>query len=134
MLTFSPTDDRSYLERCIVITSTALLTSKYKYQLRILVSNILRLLAAPSLSLIHYRTFGVKNVQFDTLSHLVVARGSTFAIENVGKEGGVFEAAVETEKWYRSGTKEAQEMVVKALTHGSFSKVHLLPSYLPHGC
>lgn len=116
-------DDRSYLERCIMITSTALLTSKYKYQLRILTSNILRLLAAPSLSLTHYRTFGVKNVQHDTLSHLVVGRGSTFAIENAGKEGGVFEATTETEKWYNGGKLEAQEMVLKAFTYGSFSKV-----------
>jgi N-terminal acetyltransferase B complex non-catalytic subunit len=112
-----------------MITSTALLTSKYKYQLRILTSNILRLLAAPSLSLIHYRTFGVKNVQYDTLSHLVISRGATFAIENAGKEGGVFEATTETEKWYKGGQKEAQEMVVKAYNQGTFSKVRTSRSY-----
>ncbi|GAA6037170.1 hypothetical protein JCM8097_008769 [Rhodosporidiobolus ruineniae] len=116
--------DRSYLERALFVAETALLRSKYKYQLRILASNLLRLLAAPSASLMHYRTFGVKNIQHDTLSHLVVSRGATFAIEgNVGKEGGVFEAAAQTEKWYRGGTREAQEMVVKALNYNAYSKV-----------
>ncbi|GAA5848362.1 hypothetical protein JCM8547_004490 [Rhodosporidiobolus lusitaniae] len=116
--------DRTHLERALVISETALLRSKYKYQLRILSSNLLRLLGAPSLSLAHYRTFGVKNIQYDTLSHLVVGRGATFAIEgNVGKEGEVFEATAETERWYRGGQKEAQEMVVKAFNMDRHSKV-----------
>ncbi|GAA5885358.1 hypothetical protein JCM6882_009585 [Rhodosporidiobolus microsporus] len=116
--------DRSYLERALCVSESALLLSKYKYQLRILSSNLLRLLGAPSASLAHYRPLGVKNVQYDTLSHLVVGRGTTFAIEgNVGKEGGVFEAAAETERWYRGGVKEAQEMVVKALNYNTYSKI-----------
>ncbi|GAA6004547.1 hypothetical protein JCM10207_000928 [Rhodosporidiobolus poonsookiae] len=121
---FHLSHDRSYLERALVVAETALSRSKYKYQMRILASNILRQLGAPSLALAHHRIFGVKNVQYDTLSHLVVGRGATFAIEgNVGKEGGVFEYAAETERWYKEGCKEAQEMVVKALNYGTHSKV-----------
>ncbi|GAA5929276.1 hypothetical protein JCM10213_006336 [Rhodosporidiobolus nylandii] len=116
--------DRSFLERALVVSESALQHSKQKYQLRILTSNLLRLLGAPSASLAHYRSFGVKNIQHDTLSHLVLSRGATFAIEgNVGKEGGVFEHAAETERWYRGGVKEAQEMVVRALTSNTYSKV-----------
>ncbi|BGP13829.1 mitochondrial distribution and morphology [Rhodosporidiobolus nylandii] len=119
-----PLDDRSFLERALVVSESALQHSKQKYQLRILTSNLLRLLGAPSASLAHYRSFGVKNIQHDTLSHLVLSRGATFAIEgNVGKEGGVFEHAAETERWYRGGVKEAQEMVVRALTSNTYSKV-----------
>ncbi|GAA5830210.1 hypothetical protein JCM11251_001269 [Rhodosporidiobolus azoricus] len=116
--------DRSYLERALVTSESALLRSKYKYQLRIISLNLLRLLGAPSASLTHYRPLGVKNIQYDTLSHLVVGRAATFAIEgNTGKEGGVFEAAAETERWYKNGMKEAQEMVVKALNYNTYSKV-----------
>ncbi|GAA5968118.1 hypothetical protein JCM11641_003737 [Rhodosporidiobolus odoratus] len=123
--------DRSYLERALFISETALQNSKQKYQLRILTSNLYRLLGAPSLSLGHFRTFGVKNIQHDTLSHLISSRGATFAIEHGGKEGGVFEQAAETERWHRSGVKESQDMVAKALNYNTYSKACLV---LPPRC
>ncbi|GJN88621.1 hypothetical protein Rhopal_001587-T1 [Rhodotorula paludigena] len=116
--------DRSYLERAVVLIDQALLRSKYKYQLRILLLSLLRQLGASSLSLAHYRPFGVKNIQHDTLSHLVLARGATFAIEGgAQKEAGVFETVLVTEGWYGSGRREAREMVVKALDCNAYSKV-----------
>lgn len=99
-----------------------MLRSKYKYQVRILTINILRLLGASSAALAHYRIFGVKNVQYDTLSHLVMARGATFAIES-GKDIGVFEEALATSLWCTSGQREAREMVVKAFNYNALSKV-----------
>ncbi|GAA5885346.1 hypothetical protein JCM16303_006012 [Sporobolomyces ruberrimus] len=114
--------DRSYLERAAALLDHALRSSKYKYQSRILLINIYRLLGASSLSLSHYRIFGVKNIQYDTLSHLVLNRGATFAIES-GKELGVHEEAVQTERWYRMGQNEAAQMCVQTFTLPNYGKV-----------
>lgn len=117
------TDDRSYLERAAALLDYALRSSKYKYQSRILLINIYRLLGASSLSLSHYRIFGVKNVQYDTLSHLILNRGATFAIE-AGKEAGVHEEAIVTDRWYKMGTNEAAQMCVQTFTMPNYGKVH----------
>ncbi|GAA6051881.1 hypothetical protein JCM3770_005517, partial [Rhodotorula araucariae] len=122
---FHLSHDRSHLERALVVAEHALQRSKYKYQLRILAINLLRLLGASSAALAHYRVFGVKNIQHDTLSHLVLARGVTFAIEQGGNraEAGVWEEMLNTEAWYAGGQREAREMVVKAFSYGAFGKV-----------
>lgn len=119
-------DDRTYLERALVLAEHALQHSKFKYQLRLVAINVLRQLGAPSLALAHYRTFGVKNIQHDTLSHVVLARGATFAVEQGGAKGappGVWEDARATEAWYAGGRREAGDMVVKAFSYGAYAKV-----------
>lgn len=116
------TGTRHYLEHALALFEHVLLKSKYKYQIRILAINVLRLLGAPSLSVTHYRVFGVKNVQFDTLSHLMVARGSTFVITGP-KEAGVFGETVSAMGWHGSGQTEAREMVVRAFTNEAYQKV-----------
>ncbi|GAA5896282.1 hypothetical protein JCM8208_001834 [Rhodotorula glutinis] len=123
---FHLSHDRSYLERAIVLAEHALQYSKFKYQLRLLAINLLRLVGAHSLALAHYRTFGVKNIQHDTLSHVVLARAATFAVEQQGGKGaqaGVWEDALATEAWYVGGTREASDMVVKAFSYGAYAKV-----------
>ncbi|GAA5911076.1 uncharacterized protein JCM6883_004262 [Sporobolomyces salmoneus] len=115
-------NDRSYLERAAALLDHALRSSKYKYQSRILLINIYRLLGASSLSLSHYRTFGVKNIQYDTLSHLILNRGATFAIES-GKDLGVHEEAIQTERWYKMGQNEAAQMCVQTFTLPNYGKV-----------
>ncbi|KWU46443.1 actin cytoskeleton organization protein [Rhodotorula sp. JG-1b] len=116
------TGTRHYLEHALALFDHVLLKSKYKYQIRILAINLLRLLGAPPLSVAHYRVFGVKNVQFDTLSHLMVARGSTFVITG-SKEAGVFGETVSAMGWHSSGQTEAREMVVRAFTNEAYQKV-----------
>ncbi|TKA54938.1 hypothetical protein B0A53_02411 [Rhodotorula sp. CCFEE 5036] len=113
---------RHYLEHALALFEHVLLKSKYKYQIRILAINLLRLLGAPSLSVTHYRVFGVKNVQFDTLSHLMVARGSTFAITGP-KQAGVSGETASAMGWHGSGQTEAREMVVRAFTNEAYQKV-----------
>ncbi|GAA5990947.1 hypothetical protein JCM5350_008289 [Sporobolomyces pararoseus] len=119
---YHSSNDRSYLEQAAALLDHALRSSKYKYQSRILLINIYRLLGASSLSLSHYRIFGVKNIQYDTLSHLILNRGSTFAIES-GKEPGVHEEAVQTERWYKMGQNEAAQMCVQTFTLPNYGKV-----------
>ncbi|GAA5951742.1 hypothetical protein JCM3765_003103 [Sporobolomyces pararoseus] len=115
-------NDRSYLEQAAALLDHALRSSKYKYQSRILLINIYRLLGASSLSLSHYRIFAVKNIQYDTLSHLILNRGATFAIES-GKELGVHEEAIQTERWYKMGQNEAAQMCVQTFTLPNYGKV-----------
>ncbi|GAA6024099.1 hypothetical protein JCM11491_005993 [Sporobolomyces phaffii] len=114
--------ERSYLEQAAAVLDHALRSSKYKYQSRILLINLYRLLGASSASLSHYRIFGVKNIQYDTLSHLILNRGATFAIES-GKELGVHEEAVQTERWYKMGQNEAAQMCVQTFTLPNYGKV-----------
>jgi hypothetical protein len=83
------------LKQALVITSSTVLAleqdmlKESQGVLEVMTSACLRQpvsgsLPPPSLSVTHYRVFGVKNVQFDTLSHLMVARGSTFAWRGSG--------------------------------------------------
>ncbi|GAA6061664.1 hypothetical protein JCM10212_000847 [Sporobolomyces blumeae] len=114
--------DRAHLERAAALLDHALRKSRYKYQIRIVLINILRLLGAPSLSLAHYRTFGVKNVQYDTLSHLVVHRAATFALE-ASKDAGVFDEMQRTIQWYGLGSTEASQMSTQPFTYPNYTKV-----------
>lgn len=81
----------------------------------------MRLLGAPSLAVAHYRTLGVKQIQYDTLSHLVTTRASTFA--GVVSDGGVWEEVAGTEGWYPGGEREANEMRVRVYQGGNWEKV-----------
>jgi hypothetical protein len=120
----TPTDDRSYLERALVVLDYALQRSKYKYQIRILTINLLRLLGASSLALTHYRILGVKAIQYDTLSHLVLTRAATFAVAS-GSDAEVHEEALTASKWYKVGEHEASEMAVRVFSFHNYSKVRL---------
>ena len=41
-------------------------------------------IGAPSLALEHYRAMNIKQVQHDTLSHLILSRASTFSLAATG--------------------------------------------------
>ena len=103
----SLSDQRSYLEKAAAVLDYATFRSKHKYQLRILLINIYRLLGASSLALSHYRQLGVKSVQFDTLSHLVLGRASTFSVAS-GNDPGVLQEATIASNWYGAGEVEAR--------------------------
>ncbi|BGP54000.1 mitochondrial distribution and morphology [Rhodotorula sphaerocarpa] len=122
---------RGYLELALALSEHVLQKSKYKYQIRILAINLLRLLGASSLSLAHYRLFGVKNVQYDTLSHLILARGATFAITGP-KEAGVMTEGASTIGWYGSGQREARELYVRAFTNEAYTKVEDFYEFRQH--
>lgn len=90
--------------------------------------NLTRLLGASSLALAHYRLLGVKAIQFDTLSHLVLSRGSTFCVA-AGTDAGVLEEATAALKWYTIGEHEAGEMPVRAFSFHNYSKVRFFSRY-----
>ncbi|KAK4698451.1 N-terminal acetyltransferase B complex non-catalytic subunit, partial [Phenoliferia sp. Uapishka_3] len=112
--------DRSYLEKATVVLDFAAARSKYKYQMRILLVKVLRLLGSPSLALKHFRILDVKSVQFDTLSHVILSRATTFA---VGHDPALSEEVASAQKWYKAGESEASEMPVRAFSYGNYSKI-----------
>ena len=105
----------------MAVLELALRRSKHKYQLRILLVNVLRLLGAPSSAVAHYRTLGVKQIQYDTLAHLITTRASTFA--GVVNDGGVWDEVSTTEAWYAGGEREANEMRVRVVQAQNWEKV-----------
>ncbi|KAK4058726.1 mitochondrial distribution and morphology [Microbotryomycetes sp. JL221] len=116
--------DRSLLERAIVILEYVLLRSKYRYQARILLINILRLLGASSSSVHHFKLLNLKSIQLDTLSHLVLSRSATFGVVNQSKDdNGLVGIATSSIRFHEIGTNEATEMIVRAFNLNTFSKV-----------
>lgn len=120
LLTASDSDDRSYLERALLILEYGLQRSKHKYQIRILAINILRLLGASSAAIAHFRVLNPKAIQNDTLSHLVLNRAATFSVT---QDAAVLEEAVSASKWYKTGEHEAAEMAVRVFSYHNYSKV-----------
>lgn len=110
-----------YLEKALAILEYAARRSKHKYQIRILLVNLYRLVGASSAALGHYRILGVKQVQFDTLSHLVLERGTTFSIATSVES--VQTAGQEAHMWYKSGISEAAQMPGKAYNLDRYNKV-----------
>lgn len=102
-------DNQAYLHQALVILEYGSKRSKYNFQFRVLAIRIYRLLGttlfarftfsssshadmqlcaflsgANGLAVAHYRLLDVKQVQCDTLSHLIVARASTFSLASIG--------------------------------------------------
>lgn len=109
-----------------MVLSYAARRSQHKYQIRILLINIYRLLGASSVALKHYRALGVKQIQNDTLSHLIAERGSTFAIDS--DLDGIVPQIQTASAWYSTGIAEAREMPVKAFNLERYNKVRSNPS------
>ncbi|KAK4053051.1 mitochondrial distribution and morphology [Microbotryomycetes sp. JL201] len=121
---FHVSKDRSWLERAIAILGFVVSKSKYRYQARILLINIARLLGAPSLAITHFRALNLKSIQLDTLSHLVLTRAATFGVVDHAKgDSGLLAIAASAARFHEIGSNEATEMVVRALHLNTYSKV-----------
>lgn len=68
----------------LVLLEQACLTSRWAYAPRFLLVRLYRLLAAPQLAHQHYSMSNLKSIQFDTLSHHVLSRASTFSLSSIG--------------------------------------------------
>lgn len=70
-------------------------------------ANSRNMIAAPSLSLNHYRALLVKQIQNDTLSHFVLARASTFSLAASG-DLTLTQECVEASQIYVSNSQEVR--------------------------
>lgn len=80
-------NSNQYLELAIAMLEFAIRRSKYRFQIRVLLIRLYQIAGAPSLNLKHYKLMDTKQIQYDTLSHWALERGSTFfAPADTGKQ------------------------------------------------
>ena len=73
------------------------------------------IIGAPSLALEHYRALQVKQIQNDTLSHLVLSRASTFSLAAAGDLTLATEC-IESTQIYLSNSQEVVLAAMKFLS------------------
>ncbi|EPQ58725.1 hypothetical protein GLOTRDRAFT_13884, partial [Gloeophyllum trabeum ATCC 11539] len=117
------------LYNAAVVLEYGLGRSKQSYHMRLLLIQIYRLLGAPSLALEHYRLLHVKQVQNDTLSHLVLARASTFSLAATGDLTYPSEC-LESSHIYMSNSHETSDFIVRAFTQEKYSQVRFIPDLI----
>jgi N-terminal acetyltransferase B complex non-catalytic subunit len=102
------TKDQAHLEAGAAFLEYALNKSKQSFFARLILIRIYRLLGAPALALEHYRAMGIKQVQNDTLSHLLLSRSSTFSSAPTGDLSYISEC-LEATQIYLSNSQEVSE-------------------------
>lgn len=110
----------SYLTQAIAILEYALSQSQFNHRFRILLIRIYRLIGAPTLAHEHYRGLRVKQMQSDSLSHLVLARASTFCLAG---ESELVGECIESSQIYTANVQETPEMVARAFAQEKYAQV-----------
>jgi N-terminal acetyltransferase B complex non-catalytic subunit len=95
----------SYLLDTITLLEFASQKSRWAYPSRFLLVRLYRLLGAPSLSSQHYGMANLKSIQFDTLSHHILTRASTFSLGSVGDLSLVNECVESSQIYHVSGAE-----------------------------
>ncbi|KAF8625781.1 hypothetical protein AX15_005171 [Amanita polypyramis BW_CC] len=116
------TNDEGYLFRAVSLLEFALTKSRQSFQSRLVLIRLYRLLGAPSLAMEHYRALHVKQVQHDTLSHLVLSRASTFSLSSIG-DLTLASECLEATQIYLSNSQETGDYIVRAFTTEKYSQI-----------
>ncbi|KAF8163363.1 actin cytoskeleton organization protein [Crassisporium funariophilum] len=116
------TNDDSHLLSAVYVLEFALTKSKQCFLARLILIRIYRLLCAPALALDHYRAMQIKQVQHDTLSHLILSRASTFSLASTGDLTLATEC-LESTQIYLSNSQETGDFVVRAFTAEKYSQI-----------
>jgi len=134
------TSPQSHLLSALSLLNFATKKSPKGYQLRILSIRIFKLLGCFGQALEHYNQVGIKALQFDTLSHLILERGEMFGGEMTegDKEKGkskangkktrkskVEEKIEDSMQIYESNEKETMSVIGRAFDLGTYSRVSL---------
>ncbi|KAF8559771.1 actin cytoskeleton organization protein [Imleria badia] len=96
--------------------------SRMSFQMRIMLVRIYRILGAPSLALEHYRQMNVKQVQNDTLSHLILTRAFTFSLAATGDLTYPSEC-LESSQIYLASSQETSDFIVRAFTAEKYTQI-----------
>ncbi|KAF9792094.1 actin cytoskeleton organization protein [Thelephora terrestris] len=115
-------NDESHLYKAAVALEVALVHSQQAYQIRLTLIRIYHLLGAPSSALEHYRGLNLKQIQNDTLSHLILSRASTFALASTGDLTYSTECG-EASQIYIANSSETSEYVVRAFSAEKYSQI-----------
>ncbi|KAG9120166.1 hypothetical protein FRC07_004447 [Ceratobasidium sp. 392] len=114
----------SYLTEAVVILEYAHSKSPYNYRFRVLLIRLYRLIGAPTLAHDHYKGLRIKQMQSDSLSHLVLARASTFCLAG---DSELVAECVESSQIYTANVQETPEMVARAFVQEKYAQV---PSFV----
>ncbi|KAF9562547.1 actin cytoskeleton organization protein [Agrocybe pediades] len=116
------TGDDKYLYDAVYLLEFALTKSKQSFLTRLILIRVYRLLGASSLALEHYRAMQVKQVQHDTLSHLILSRASAFSLASSG-DLTLASECLESTQIYLSNSQETGDFVVRAFTAEKYSQI-----------
>jgi N-terminal acetyltransferase B complex non-catalytic subunit len=83
-----------------------------------------RSLGAPKLALMHYEVLEPKQIQHDTLSHILLTRASAFSLAAIG-DATMLSQVASSVRWYRAGEAEAADACVRTWSTSTFTKVRL---------
>ncbi|KAG8715795.1 hypothetical protein FRC08_010170 [Ceratobasidium sp. 394] len=110
----------SYLTQAVVVLEYAHSKSTYNYRFRMLLIRLYRLIGAPTLAHDHYKGLRIKQMQSDSLSHLVLARASTFCLAG---DSELVNECIESSQIYTSNVQETPEMVARAFVQEKYAQV-----------
>ncbi|KJA27088.1 hypothetical protein HYPSUDRAFT_35639 [Hypholoma sublateritium FD-334 SS-4] len=116
------TGDDRHLFSAVYLLEYGLTKSKQSFLMRLILIRIYRLLGAPTLALEHYRVMQIKQIQNDTLSHLILSRASTFSTASNGDLTFASEC-LESTQIYLSNSQETSDFVVRAFTSEKYSQI-----------
>ncbi|KAF8447742.1 actin cytoskeleton organization protein [Boletus edulis BED1] len=110
------------LYRAATVLEYGLTKSRMSFQMRIMLVRIYRILGASSLALEHYRQMNVKQVQNDTLSHLVLTRALTFSLAAIGDLTYPSEC-LESSQIYLASSQETSDFIVRSFTAEKYTQI-----------
>ncbi|KAG9029127.1 hypothetical protein FS842_004654 [Serendipita sp. 407] len=96
--------------------------SRWAYSMRLLLVRLHRLLGSSGLAMQNFTMANLKSIQFDTLSHHILDRASTFSLASVGDLTLVNEC-VESSQIYGIHGNEVSEQLVKAFQYERYSQI-----------
>ncbi|KAF9052875.1 N-acetyltransferase B complex non catalytic subunit-domain-containing protein [Panaeolus papilionaceus] len=112
----------SHLLSAIYLLEFALTKSKHCFLARLVLIRLYRLLGAPLPALEHYRALNIKQVQNDTLSHLILSRASTFSLASSG-DLTLSSECLEATQIYLSNSQETGDFIVRAFSAEKYSQI-----------
>ncbi|CAL1704660.1 unnamed protein product [Somion occarium] len=116
------TGEESHLQSAAATLEYASARSKQSYRIRLLLIRIYHLLGAPALALDHYRLMNVKQVQTDTLSHLILSRAAMWSLAPLGDITYMSEC-MEASQIYMSNSTETAEFIARAFSTERYSQI-----------
>ncbi|KAF8910991.1 actin cytoskeleton organization protein [Gymnopilus junonius] len=116
------TDGDCHLLNAVYLLEFALIKSKQSFLTRLILIRLYRLLGASNAALEHYRAMQVKQVQHDTLSHLILSRASTFSLSATG-DITLSTECLESTQIYLSNSQETGDFIVRAFTGEKYSQI-----------
>lgn len=122
--------DSAHLLSCAALLDFAIKRSPYRYQIRILLLRVYRLLGLPLRALEQFQGVGAKQIQNDTLAHYIADRASTWAVCATKKDKGAAQASLplleqlgKMDNWYDFGLQETAESIGKVWRKAVWQKV-----------